>query len=173
MSLMIGVGPFPRALLLDIVDKHERLFVAPLDRPGPHQRDEIMLGLEQRTTGSTVALTLDLPRVAAIVQWFNREPGRPGFSRLLTLDTASCAAYRDMVTLLRTPEDMPDIPELLISIEHWTGGVVRKNREATLVRGQIAQFYDWLRAFWFDGLPGVPRRRPDESAEQFTARRPR
>lgn len=174
MSLTIGgklkPGPFPGALMLDIEGKHERLFVAPLDKPGSHQRDEVMVGLEQRTLGAGRTICLDMPRAATIVQWFNREPGKPGFSTVLTIDSA-VGSRRDMLTLIRTADELPVMPALTVSIEHWVSGMVRSHREAVLVLGQIGQLYDWLRAFWFDGLPGVSRRRPDESGEQFAARK--
>lgn len=168
-------GPFPGALLLDSATEHTRALLAPLDQPGPSQRDEVIVGIEQRTTGAPVIVTLDMPRAATIVQWLNREPGKYGYSTALSIvDTGPTSVSRDILTLVRTADVLVDMPHLTISIEHWTAGMVRKYREFELAgdgaNNQIGRFYDWLRAFRFDGLPGVPRRRPDEGIVDFKIR---
>lgn len=168
-------GPFPGALLLDSAAEHTRVFLAPLDRPGPRQRDEIMVGIEQRTTGSPRVATLNMPRAASIVQWLNRAPGEYGYSTALSmLDSGPREISRDLLTLVRTADELPDMPHLTVLIEHWTSEAVRDHREFVLAGGehggQVGQFYDWLRAFWFDGLPALARRRPDEGIVEFTQR---
>jgi hypothetical protein len=169
-------GSYPGALLLDSATEHTRLFLAPLDRPGPRQRDEIMLGIEQRTTGSPRVVTLDATRAATIVQWFSRDPGERDLSRALTLDDSGPRSVsRDYLTLIRPADPLPEMRGVSVLIEHWTGEMTRNYREFVLLGGkdggQIGEFYDWVRSFWFQGLPGVPRRRPDESAEEFAKRR--
>lgn len=165
--MKIKTGPFPLALNLH-APTHLRLLVRPLDRPGPSCRDEIIVTIEQRTTGTGVSVTLDLGRVANVVRWLDSPEH---FDRVLSLPDTGLAQRPgeapsiDLLTLVRESD-----VELLAGIEHWTSGV-RKHYEAQLVDGQIHELRDWLYRFWADGLPDVPRRRADESATEFAARR--
>lgn len=166
--MSIKTGPFPLALNLN-VPRHQRLLVMPLDKPGLHRRDGIVMIVEQRTTGAPVSVTLDLTRVVTIVCWLDSSESFE-FNRVLSLpDTGpaqrSEAPDIDLVTLVRESD-----VELLVSLEHWSSGV-RKHREATLLGEQIAELREWLYRFWADGFPDVPRRRADESATEFAARR--
>lgn len=165
----IKTGAFPLALNFN-VQRHQRLLVMPLDQPGFYRRDEILVLAEQRTIGAPVSVTLDLTRVGTIVRWLD-SPESFEFDRVLSLpDTGPAqrpdeAPDIDLITLVRGSD-----VELLVSLEHWSSGV-RKHREATLLGEQIAELREWLHHFWVDGFPDVPRRRANESATEFAARR--
>jgi len=169
MSLTIAEklkpGPFPDALIVNMTRSHERLFLAPLDRPGPNRRDAVMIGAEQRSLGAGLTFVADLPRVVAVVRWLDQDPTSRHWTRILTLDSETPG--RDLLTLVRDSE-----MELTLSFEHWTSGMVRKHREVELdSEEKITALRDWLHQFWSVGLPDVVRRRADESATEFAARR--
>lgn len=179
MTRTIKVGPFPDALLLNDtatgpwdVPLPQQLMAMPLDKPSHHARDEIVLRIRQRTTDSSVVVTLDLTRVVSVVRWLERSESFES-GEILGLPGTGLAQQpgeEPSINLLALARK--SATELLVGVEHWTSGV-RNHREVLLTDGQIGELTEWLHRYWVDGLPGMPRRRADESATDFAERRTR